>query len=207
MREPSKCRLPISRPSVVVDSGRSLPSRARWLGTSGARRLVANLPGCIADGLASARWNAIAVHTGPLVFSVTFYPPLAVCLLLTLVGYRTGISDQPDAVHSQWDDAPHRRRLQPGDPFDAACDLDLNGHAPGFAHPGLVAGQGSFRNILADWDRCFLGGGDALELLPGRQFRQGAGGVGKAGFLAISSKSCCLSGRFSIGCTRPFRNG
>src|SRR5580700_2351476 len=39
---------------------------------------------CIAVGLATAGWNPIPVQAGPLVFSMTVYPPLALCLLLTL---------------------------------------------------------------------------------------------------------------------------
>jgi signal transduction histidine kinase/CheY-like chemotaxis protein len=47
---------------------------------------------CIGLGLLTKGWNAMAVHTGPLVFDLTFYPPLAVCLLLTFaVGPVWGI--------------------------------------------------------------------------------------------------------------------
>jgi len=56
-------------------TGRDLATVAVWAIVSLAS---------IACGLATAGWNPVPVQAGPLIFSLTVYPPLAICLLLTL---------------------------------------------------------------------------------------------------------------------------
>jgi signal transduction histidine kinase/CheY-like chemotaxis protein len=40
---------------------------------------------CLTTGLLSQHANGIGIHAGPLAFNLIFYPPLSLCLLLTLV--------------------------------------------------------------------------------------------------------------------------